>query len=436
MRGVRRALRTRHLDSADLICLVLFIFYGMPLVYDWVFPFEVPRYFLYASQSVRTQAIYPIVLLSSVLLIKIGSWRRRDQTMAVAYDPQTRLVPMRPVGMIPFFVLMAWLLLLSPIPSVLLLSPAPMSYLTYATVVQLRQGATDTQSLALQIISIVCILALFGFFLIYWVRTRYTRSAWDPVRWMAIVLVIAAVWIHGKRSIILFVLIIIGFVNFLERRLRLRTVLLYAVLGLVGGYLYIGMAKDFSRTPMEYVRGDLSRDYTLSHVIHRSSWTGSNILPYRGATYVFFVAAYVPRAIWHDKPWTAPVYLTNDVFRLRERERLGWGFGLGFMEELIMNFGFLGLAFCLLIGKMCSWLDRFIYARSTYYAILWVPLVFGCIFASSVILKLVTFVVVPAIVLSPLFANRNSWIPLYPDAWLIPQQDKTDPLPDSGTEPA
>jgi hypothetical protein len=121
------------------------------------------------------------------------------------------------------------------------------------------------------------------------------------------------------------------------------------------------------------------------------------------------MTAYVPRSLWPAKPWTAPVYLTNDVFNRREGEHLSWGFGLGFIEELIMNFGYFGILGCLLIGKLCVWLDGRIYGRSSFYGVLWIPMVFSCAFASSVVLSLVIVVVVPALLLRPVFARRTAF---------------------------
>ena len=78
-----------------------------------------------------------------------------------------------------------------------------------------------------------------------------------------------------------------------------------------------------------------------------------------------------------------------------------------------MNFGYIGILGCFFIGRFSRWLDRFIYSRSSYYAILWLPMIFGCVFASSVILKLITFMIVPTFVFARIFAGPNSWISLY-----------------------
>ena len=76
MRAVLRAFRTRIVCSSDLICGVLFVFYGLPLVYDWFSTGAlVPDWFYMAWSSRRVRFIYDFVLLSSVLLIKLGAYR-------------------------------------------------------------------------------------------------------------------------------------------------------------------------------------------------------------------------------------------------------------------------------------------------------------------------------------------------------------------------
>jgi hypothetical protein len=61
---------------------------------------------------------------------------------------------------------------------------------------------------------------------------------------------------------------------------------------------------------------------------------------------------------WDTKPWPAPVYLTNDVLGQPQDEYTNWGFGLGFMEGVIRNFGYVGILGCLGIGLFSRVLDR------------------------------------------------------------------------------
>jgi hypothetical protein len=419
MRGMLTAFRTRVVRSSDIICGVLFVFYGLPLVYDWFSTgMWIPGWFYTAWDSRRTRIIYDIVLLSGVLLVKLGAHRRSAKQIAGFKEKSFSLVPMQPAGVVRALISLSWVILLLPFPVALLLIRDPIAVFTYGGLIQGREYFTPFQAASVALVGLTCTIALLAFFFIYWARMRQVRSFFDPVSLLALLLACSSVYLHAKRSVILYLLIIIGAVNFLERRLKLRTVVIGAVLLMIGGYSYIGIVRGKEISFLGYLRGDMSRDYTLRHVIYRSTWTKSGIVPYRGSTYAFTILAYVPRVYWPNKPWPAPVYLTNNVFNRSVRGRtslMGWGFGLGFMEELIMNFGYIGILGCFFVGRFSRWLDRFIYSRSSYYAILWLPMILGCAFASSVILKLITFMVIPSFVFARIFAGPNSWIPLYTD---------------------
>lgn len=419
-RSVIKAFRTRVVRSADLICVMIFVFYALPLVYDWFLTIGPPDHLYVPWISHRVRVVYNWIILFSVIFLKLGAYRRKSHGVENFRNEGFSLVPMRPTGAITSMVVLSWLVLLLPPLIVILLSPQPSAYLSYGGgAVGLRAAGKIDRWMAftINIISMTCLLALLGFFIIYWVRMRISRSAFDPQGLIALLLVFIAVYIQGKRSGILFLFIIIGVVNFLERKLKLRTVVVLCVALLAISYAYIGSVKGYERSFLAFLRGDLARDYTLRHAIYKSNWTKSSIVPYRGSTYVFVMGAYIPRSKWTRKPWPAPVYLTNDIVGETSSRYIGYGFGMGFMEELIMNFGYIGTIGCFLIGRFARWLDSFIYSRSSYYAVLWLPMVFGCVFASSVVLKLIIVMILPALFFSRIFASPKSWIPLYDESY-------------------
>ena len=409
--GLKRIFQTKTVCSADIVCFTLFVFYGMPIVYDYIVTTTPSDWFYVSWVSRRVRYIYDILLLVGVLLIQLGARTKPSQRETLRNRGFTR-EPLQASGVVTFFTILAWCVLLMPIPAVLLFSPKPMTYLGYHRSISEAYETSRGFAGAHNLISFMCIAALGAFFLIYWVRTRQTRSSWDAIRWIAVSLALIAVFIHSKRTAILFFLGIIFIVNFLEHRLRFSKVLIYAVVTLVGLYIYIGAQKGLTRSPLEFLRGDFARDYTLRHAIYRGRMTESSIVPYRGVTYLFTAVAYVPRVVWPNKPWPANVYFTRDVFNWTSSENIGWNFGFGFLEELVMNFGYMGILGCFFIGRISRTLDKFIYERSSYYAILWLPLVFSCVFASSVVLKLVVVLVVPTMIFGRVFAGPGSWLVL------------------------
>ena len=150
LRAALKAFRTRVIHSADIICGVLFIFYGLPLVYDWfISPAIVPDHIYLAWSSYRVRFIYDIVLLSTVVLIKLGAHRRSSADITEFKEEGFSLVPMQPVGAIPTLTFLAWCLMFLPIVSVLLLSSDPAAYLSYGSVVELRHYVSQLEKLAM-----------------------------------------------------------------------------------------------------------------------------------------------------------------------------------------------------------------------------------------------------------------------------------------------
>lgn len=408
-----KSFKTRMIRSADLVCGMIFLFYAMPLLYDYMISSTPAPWFYHSWADPGVRIKYDIILILSVLMIKFGALRWRSLTARGQQPSGFTLTPLQPSNTVQMFVMLGWLFLFLPIPSVLLFSNNPSVYLSYAGMIGRGYVLKGAESANASFIMMACIAALMGFFIVYWTRTRMMRTAMDPVRLFALFLAVIAVWIHGKRTAVAFLMLILIFVNFFERRLKLSSVLLSFAVAVIGGYFYIGYAKGYEKSPLEYLRGDLSRDYTLRHAIYYSSWKGSEVVPYRGAGYVFDAAFFVPRQLWPGKPWPSPVYFTNHVFNWTQSPYMGWGFGFGFIEELIINFGYVGLLGCILIGWISRRLDDFIYTRSSYYALLWLPMVFGTVFASSVIIKVILFMVIPAMLLARVFAGSQAWTPMY-----------------------
>ncbi|MBI1827652.1 MAG: hypothetical protein HY287_10805 [Planctomycetes bacterium] len=405
MRAFICAFTRQYLSSADLVCSVLFFFYGLPLVYEWFAPAYVPPWFIQSTLSADVALQYCFVLLAAVLLIKLGEWGQKWTRRQRLPSGVTTLPPESSTAFASIVYVGAWLILLLPLPAVLA-SGMPQVFLIYGDVVDFRVHASPAQNFLIGIIQMICLGAVLSFLLIDFLRGQKTRSWADPVRWVAFALAAIAVYLNGKRALAFALGMTIIMVRFFEGRLRLRTCVILGMVLVVGSYAYLGRVKGSALAPLEFLRGDMARDYTLRHVLYRSTWTSSLIVPYRGASYVFFGTAFIPRSIWPAKPWPAPVYFTNDVFGRHEGKQLMWGYGLGFLEELILNFGYFGVLGCLLIGRVCAWLDRRIYGRSSFYGALWIPLVFSCVFSSSVVLDLLLVVALPALLLRPVFARR------------------------------
>lgn len=108
----------------------------------------------------------------------------------------------------------------------------------------------------------------------------------------------------------------------------------------------------------ETIQTDLSRGPVLTSALERTQILGTRIFPYPMAGFVYILLFYVPRSIAPFKGWSTAQYFTSDVIGARV-EATDWGFGVGAIEELLLNIGFLGCIFGLIGYGMCmGLLDR------------------------------------------------------------------------------
>lgn len=165
------------------------------------------------------------------------------------------------------------------------------------------------------------------------------------------------VWLMSKRSIVAFLLLMVG-VSVLDRarhRLRLR----HAALGMAmaGALLLFSSAyqralrPDTQESPAaSYAnfRIDMGRDHGLKLALRAETDPAMpSVLEHRLQSFLFVATLPVPRERWPGKPWPFAVYLTSAALDLPLRE-LGWGITTDLFSESVANLGLLGLIPCCL----------------------------------------------------------------------------------------
>lgn len=108
-------------------------------------------------------------------------------------------------------------------------------------------------------------------------------------------------------------------------------------------FFYKGYAIDNSLDLLaraEMVLGnDLTRAQVLARAIQESQPLGTTVLPAVGQGYLYAAQLYLPRSLAPSKGYSTPAYFTA-LTNGEDAEFIAWGLGLGFLEELILNFGF------------------------------------------------------------------------------------------------
>lgn len=240
-----------------------------------------------------------------------------------------------------------WLVLF--LPSIIVISTGNIEfYSTYLT-----RDRSLSPAIHQIITSLIVIGHLFASIIIaryiLWMKTNKSYEYIIPIM-LVLVLVGLNNYIHGKRSVVVtfmvIQLIILFVTKVIKRKTLILTIMFFALFFI--GFLNI-YGKNISDTFVETLkttRIDFSRDFTLKFVIYNDLLKGDSILPYKGASYLFLLTFFIPRALYPEKPYPYAVYLTNSIFgRFGEDYLYGWGFTSSFATESISNLGWLGLLF-------------------------------------------------------------------------------------------
>ena len=101
----------------------------------------------------------------------------------------------------------------------------------------------------------------------------------------------------------------------------------------------------------ETIEADFYRGGVLVSALDNTALLGTKIMPYVMSGYIYSLLFYVPREIAPFKDWSTSQTFTAVVDNTRVEETK-WGFGVGVIEELLLNIGLVGTVPCLFIYGM------------------------------------------------------------------------------------
>ena len=93
---------------------------------------------------------------------------------------------------------------------------------------------------------------------------------------------------------------------------------------------------------------DLGRTPVLTEALSRSHLLGTEVMPYPGAGYVYTALFFVPRSELPEKGYATAIEFTAAVIN-EPAEEVNWRFGVGVVEEVMLNFGTLAVPFGLVL---------------------------------------------------------------------------------------
>lgn len=380
--------------TVGLFYIIIFIIYGLPITYRYFMPpFGSLGGISHALESSVIHWKHNVVLIVGIILLSLTSIN------GPASKAKNTFAPMADINWLgfQFFIWIAWFLILTPLLAVLLLAPNKAAYLIYGQTS--ARGFYSYYSILIQhLVSYLVMIALAGYFLIRAYHYYSSGRLWSIQSIAATFFMAINVYLHGKRTMILLFVLAVGFFQLVEKRRRL-----FLIIGIPAAVLffffYVAVAKPYDIDIKGFVRGDLSRDYTLHFTIAHSHATYNDIMPMRGNSFIWILTSHIPRKYLSSKGWPAPTYFTCAVFGRSIADRLEWGFGVGFFEEFLLNFGYLGLLLFIPLGLCLRFLDHLIYNRSSIYCILWIPLIYNIMFATSAALSMYIGIALPSLLI-------------------------------------
>ncbi len=393
VRQLWRIFTTGKPSTFSLVYIGIFIIYGLPLVYKYTLPeFELGR----LPESMRETGVqiqYNFIVLAGIIMLWLTSIRgpaskAKSFKWDVADVEWSRL---------KFFVWISWFLLFLPLLIIIVFVPNKSAYIIYGQKIT-RDIYTDLEIFTYGLVTFSVLFSMGGYFVMRSYYYFMTKRAWTIPVVLATLIMFMNIYIHGKRSVLIASLLMLGFFHLIEKRSK-KVLYISAVILVTFFFVYLPFGKGYVVTYTGFVRGDLARDYTLDYTIDHSRLTSNDILPHRGNSFIWLATAYIPRYIYTGKGWTTPTYFTCHVFNRSISNRLPWGFGLGYFEEFMLNFGYMGLLLFFPLGLLFRGLDHLIYRRSSIYCVLWAPVLYNLMFASSAALRFYIALVIPVLII-------------------------------------
>jgi hypothetical protein len=135
----------------------------------------------------------------------------------------------------------------------------------------------------------------------------------------------AAMWINGKRHIVMIVAVQFAYILWEKRLIRGMRLLYVATIGILGlalfnhwyleQFKYVGrLSQGASRSRYTEFRIDYGRDDVIKLAIYAELHPDQiSILEYRGQSMLFYATAFIPRSFFPDKPYppTNPIRTRN-----------------------------------------------------------------------------------------------------------------------------
>jgi hypothetical protein len=196
------------------------------------------------------------------------------------------------------------------------------------------------------------------------VRTNFSRERWGKVLlFLLIGCSVTSTLFLGQRTMTLLPMLLLMLFYFRVHLLRL--VVAFGILAIISSttlFFYKGYAVNsdlaLKEGLVQVLNNDITRVTVLTQALRSSDLVGTSILPNPGQGYFYSLALYIPRRVLPEKGYSTTAYFTG-MTSGEDVEYISWGLGVGFLEQIALNFGKLAILPGILVyGMFLGLLDR------------------------------------------------------------------------------
>ncbi|MEA2714232.1 MAG: hypothetical protein QOK27_2193 [Gemmatimonadales bacterium] len=344
-----RRIRTRTLPSvADFACASLVLYYDIGLLLEVFGWYENSHFSPLLEADAGTLAWALTLLVAAPWLFRLGERLFRGRRVHAVPEDLSRLRPSRRVLFYPL----------------ISLAVAPLGILGLWWMSSGEAIWVLRARVGMALGPLMLVLYVPMYVLAFYVRQADSRTGWG--RLYSTLLVgagIMASCAYGQRTAVLLPLLILVLFG---TRVSMGRVAAGALAGLVAASILLPLYKwqfaeqEFRTADLiaKTVTGDLARAGVLRRAIELSDDVGTQVMDYPFEGYVYAGLLFVPRSLVPSKGQSTARRFTA-YLESTPVEETNWGFGLGALEETIVNGGLLmALPMLLMIGMAMGILQR------------------------------------------------------------------------------
>ena len=340
MRRFVRALRDRQLpEPIDFTALSAILYYDLGLLAEWLTGEIAPsRYFpsIWQLDPLAKALAFGFVAFAP-WCIRAGGWLIGDRSRAASPHAQSA-APLARVAFLGF-----------ALPACAFMAWWAITYLPGRAIWEARANV------GLDLGAYVVALYLPVHLLAFYIQRPESRTRLGV--WVALALAAFAIGatlpIGQRTNALLPLLLLLMF----WRTPSLRSISMGAIALFVTAALLLPLFKwqfagensvPTSELIVSTFNSDLGRTPVLADALGRSPLVGTEVMPYAGAGYVYTALFFVPRSELPEKGYATAIEFTAAVVN-EPAEMVNWRFGVGVVEELMLNFGTLAVPFGLTV---------------------------------------------------------------------------------------